>query len=50
MGSGAYFGMEQSVFRPILTSIVVFDKAALEAAAGTMVDHKKTESGDRLRC
>jgi ArsR family metal-binding transcriptional regulator len=41
MGSGAYFGMEQSVFRPILTSIVVFDKAALEAAAGTMVDHKK---------
>jgi hypothetical protein len=41
VGSGANFSMEKGGICLILTSIVVFDKAALEAAAGTIVDHKK---------
>jgi predicted Fe-Mo cluster-binding NifX family protein len=41
MGSGAYFSMEKAGIRPILTSISNIDEAALEAAAGTIVDHKE---------
>ncbi|MFH2038289.1 MAG: NifB/NifX family molybdenum-iron cluster-binding protein [Chloroflexota bacterium] len=41
MGSGAYFSMEKAGIRPVLTSIVNIDEAALEAAAGTIVNHKE---------
>ncbi len=41
MGSGAYFSMEKAGIRPILTSIVNIDEASLEAAAGTIVNHKE---------
>jgi len=39
--SGVYLSMEQACIRPIVTSIVNFDEADLEAAAGTIVDHKE---------
>jgi len=41
MGSGAYYSMEQVGIRPIITTIVNIDEAALEAAAGTIADHKE---------
>jgi len=41
MGAGAYYSMEQAGIRPIITNIVRIDEAALEAAAGTIVDHKE---------
>ena len=41
MGSGAYYSMEQVGIRPIITDIARIDEAALEAAAGTIVDHKE---------
>ena len=41
MGSGAYFSMEHVGIRPVITSISNIDEAALEAAAGTIVDHKE---------
>jgi predicted Fe-Mo cluster-binding NifX family protein len=41
MGSGAYYSMEQVGVRPVITSIANIDEAALEAAAGTIVDHKE---------
>jgi predicted Fe-Mo cluster-binding NifX family protein len=41
MGSGAYYNMEQVGITPVITTIVNIDEAALEAAAGTIVDHKE---------
>jgi len=41
MGSGAYFSLEKVGIRPIVTSIASIDEAALEAAQGTIVDHKE---------
>lgn len=41
MGSGAYYSMEQVGIRPVITTIANIDEAALEAAAGTIVDHKE---------
>jgi predicted Fe-Mo cluster-binding NifX family protein len=41
MGSGAYYSMEQIGIRPIITTIASIDEAALEAAAGIIVDHKE---------
>ncbi len=41
MGSGAYYSMEQIGIRPVITRIANIDEAALEAAAGTIVDHKE---------
>lgn len=41
MGSGAYYSMEQVGIRPVITTIAGIDEAALEAAAGTIVDHKE---------
>ncbi len=41
MGSGVYYSMEQIGIRPVITTIVNIDEAALEAAAGTIVDHKE---------
>ena len=41
MGSGAYYSMEQVGIRPVITEIANIDEAALEAASGTIVDHKE---------
>jgi predicted Fe-Mo cluster-binding NifX family protein len=41
MGSGAYYSMKQIGIRPIITTIASIDEAALEAAAGIIVDHKE---------
>jgi predicted Fe-Mo cluster-binding NifX family protein len=41
MGSGAYFSLEQVGIRPIITTIASIDEAALQAAQGTIVDHKE---------
>ena len=41
MGSGAYYSMEQIGICPIITTITSIDEAALEAAAGVIVDHKE---------
>ena len=41
MGSGAYYSMEQIGIRPIITTIASIDEAALQAAAGTITDHKE---------
>ena len=41
MGAGAYYSMKQVGIRPVITSIATIDAAALEAAAGTIVDHKE---------
>ena len=41
MGSGAYYSMEQVGIHPVITTIASIDEAALEAAAGTIVDHKE---------
>ncbi len=40
MGSGAYHSMEQLGIRPVITNIASIDDAALQAAAGTIVDRK----------
>lgn len=41
MGAGAYASLEQAGIRPILTTIVNIEEAALQAAAGTIVDHRE---------
>ena len=41
MGAGAYASMEQAGIKPVITSIARIDEAALQAAAGTIVDHKE---------
>jgi hypothetical protein len=41
MGSGAYYSMEQVGIRPVITDIASIDEAALQAAAGTITDHKE---------
>ena len=41
MGAGAYYSMEQAGIRPVITDIANIDEAALEAAQGTIVDHKE---------
>ena len=41
MGSGAYYSMEQVGIKPIITDIASIDEAALQAAQGTIVDHKE---------
>lgn len=41
MGAGAYASMEQAGIKPVITSIARIDEAALQAAAGTIVDHRE---------
>ncbi|MGQ9490399.1 MAG: NifB/NifX family molybdenum-iron cluster-binding protein [Anaerolineae bacterium] len=41
MGAGAYASMQQAGIKPIITSIARIDEAALQAAAGTIVDHRE---------
>ena len=41
MGAGAYYSMEQVGIKPVVTDITEIDGAALEAAAGVIVDHKE---------
>jgi predicted Fe-Mo cluster-binding NifX family protein len=41
MGAGAYYSMEQVGIKPVITTIASIDEAALQAAAGTIVDHKE---------
>lgn len=41
MGAGAYYSMEQLGIRPVITTITNIDEAALESAAGTIIDHKE---------
>lgn len=41
MGAGAYASLEQAGIRPILTTIVNIEEAALQAADGTIVDHRE---------
>jgi predicted Fe-Mo cluster-binding NifX family protein len=41
MGAGAYASLEQAGIRPILTTIANIEEAALQAAAGTIVDHRE---------
>jgi predicted Fe-Mo cluster-binding NifX family protein len=40
MGRGAYLGLQQAGLRPVITDIPEIEKAALAAAAGTIVDHR----------
>lgn len=41
MGSGAYYSMEQVGIKPIITNIADINEAALQAADGTIIDHKE---------
>jgi predicted Fe-Mo cluster-binding NifX family protein len=41
MGAGAYSSMQQVGIRPVVTDITEIDTAALEAAQGSIVDHKE---------
>jgi predicted Fe-Mo cluster-binding NifX family protein len=41
MGGGAYYSLEQLGIRPILTTVASIDEAALQAAAGTLEDHRE---------
>jgi predicted Fe-Mo cluster-binding NifX family protein len=41
MGGGAYFSLEKAGIQPIVTTIASIDEAALEAARGTIVNHKE---------
>jgi len=41
MGGGAYFSLEKVGIQPIITTIASIDEAALEAAKGTIVNHKE---------
>lgn len=41
MGAGAYASLEQAGIRPILTTIANIEEAALQAAAGTIIDHRE---------
>jgi predicted Fe-Mo cluster-binding NifX family protein len=41
MGGGAYFSLEKAGIQPIITTIASIDEAALEAAQGTIVNHKE---------
>lgn len=41
MGAGAYSSMEQVGIKPVITSLSSIDEAALETAAGTIVNHRE---------
>jgi predicted Fe-Mo cluster-binding NifX family protein len=41
MGAGAYASLQQAGVRPIITAIADINEAALQAASGTIVDHRE---------
>ncbi len=41
MGMGAYASLQQAGIRPIITTLADIQEAALEAAAGTIIDHQE---------